>query len=101
MEGKVKKKHLCHGWNFSTFAAHLVESGLFWSTAPGARLLGLMAQRLGFPLPAVFIASLQRSLSVPKPTKPNRGQAATIVLLETLRLIQDLSQFSQTSKAWQ
>jgi hypothetical protein len=24
MKGKVKRKHLCRGWNFSTFAAHLV-----------------------------------------------------------------------------
>jgi hypothetical protein len=45
-----------------------------------------MVQRFGVPLPAVFIACLQRSLSVPKPTKPNRGQVATIVLFETLRL---------------
>ena len=30
-----------------------------------------MAQRFGFSLPAVFIASSRRSLSVPKPTKQN------------------------------
>jgi hypothetical protein len=26
---KVKKKHLSRGWNFSTFAAHLIEQDLF------------------------------------------------------------------------
>src|SRR6202043_1401801 len=31
----------------------------------------VIAQRLGFSLPAVFIASWRRSLSVPKPTKQN------------------------------
>jgi hypothetical protein len=29
MKGKVKKKHVSRGWNFSTFAAPLIESGLF------------------------------------------------------------------------
>src|SRR5580704_10932747 len=38
---------------------------------PCARLRGTVAQRFGFSLPAVFIASWQRSLSVPKPAKQN------------------------------
>jgi hypothetical protein len=33
-----------------------------------------LAQRFGFSLRAVFIASSQRSLSVPKPAKQNGGQ---------------------------
>src|ERR1700691_5500005 len=35
------------------------------------RLQGHATPRLGFSLPAVFIASWRRSLSVPKPTKQN------------------------------
>src|SRR5260370_13741691 len=42
-----------------------------------------MSQRLGFCLSAVFIASSQRSRSVPKPAKQNGGQVATIVLSGT------------------
>src|SRR6267378_8208932 len=42
-----------------------------------------MSQRLGFSLSAVFIASSQRSRSVPKPAKQNGGQVATIVLSGT------------------
>src|SRR5271169_1889893 len=42
-----------------------------------------MAQRFGFSLPAVFIASWRRSLSVPKPAKQNGPQLATIVLSGT------------------
>jgi hypothetical protein len=42
-----------------------------------------VAQRFGFSLPAVFIACLQRSLSVPKPAKQNLGQVATMVLSGT------------------
>src|SRR5258706_6187404 len=42
-----------------------------------------MSQRLGFSLSAVFIASSQRSWSVPKPAKQNGGQVATIVLSGT------------------
>jgi hypothetical protein len=42
------------------------------ASAPAARLAAIViAQRLGFSLPAVFIASWRRSLSVPKPTKQN------------------------------
>ena len=51
--------------------------------APCARLLASLAQRLGFSLPAVFIASSQRSLSVPKPAKQNVVHLATMVLLGT------------------
>ncbi len=29
IKGEVKKKHLSDGWNFSCFAAHLIERGLF------------------------------------------------------------------------
>jgi hypothetical protein len=29
IKGKVKKKHFSRGWNFSTFAAHLIEQDLF------------------------------------------------------------------------
>src|SRR6202035_1397087 len=29
INGKVKKKHFSRGWNFSTFAAHLIEQDLF------------------------------------------------------------------------
>ena len=43
----------------------------------------MLAQRFGFFLPAVFIASSQRSRSVPKPAKQNGGQVATIVLSGT------------------
>src|SRR5216684_4730079 len=43
----------------------------------------VVAQRFGFSLPAVFIACLQRSLSVPKPANQNGGQMATIVLSGT------------------
>jgi hypothetical protein len=43
----------------------------------------MLSQRFGFPLLAVFIASSQRSRSVPKPTKQNLGQVATIVLSGT------------------
>src|SRR5580658_1001040 len=68
---EVKKKHFCAGWNFSCFAAHLIERDLFRPTAPCARLRGTVPRRFGFSLPAVFIASWQRSLSVPKPTKQN------------------------------
>jgi hypothetical protein len=39
-----------------------------------ARLPGRFARQFGVPVPPVFIASLRRSRSVPKPTKPNRGQ---------------------------
>ena len=46
-------------------------------------MLANVAQRSGFSLPTVFIASSQRSLSVPKPTKQNGGQVATIVLSGT------------------
>src|SRR5215471_2982625 len=42
-----------------------------------------VAQPFGFSLPAVFIACLRRSLSVPKPAKQNGGQVATIVRSET------------------
>src|SRR5258708_10598955 len=42
-----------------------------------------MSQRLVFSLAAVFIASSQRSRSVPKPAKQNGGQVATIVLSGT------------------
>src|ERR1700739_1609897 len=35
---------------------------------------GYNPQRLGFSLPAVFIACSQRSRSIPKPAKPNDGQ---------------------------
>ena len=42
------------------------------ASAPAARLAAIViAQRLGFSLPAVFIAAWRRSLSVPKPTKQN------------------------------
>ena len=46
-------------------------------------MLANVVQRLGFSLPAVFIASSQRSLSVPKPANQNSGQLATIVLSGT------------------
>jgi hypothetical protein len=71
IKGEVKKKHTSFGWNFSCFAAHLIERDRFCSSAPCARLRGALAQRFGFSLPAVFIASWRRSLSVPKPTKQN------------------------------
>jgi len=29
IKGKVKKKNFSGGWNFSTFAAHLIEQDLF------------------------------------------------------------------------
>jgi len=29
IKGKVKKKNFSRGWNFSTFAAHLIEQDLF------------------------------------------------------------------------
>ena len=29
IKGKVKKKNLSRGWNFSTFAAHVIEQDLF------------------------------------------------------------------------
>jgi hypothetical protein len=29
IKGKVKEKNLSRGWNFSTFAAHLIEQDLF------------------------------------------------------------------------
>jgi hypothetical protein len=29
IKGKVKKKNLSRGWNFSTFAAHFIEQDLF------------------------------------------------------------------------
>jgi len=31
---EVKKKHFSRGWNFSCFAAHLMERDLFWPAAP-------------------------------------------------------------------
>ena len=73
LKGEVKKKHTPNGWIFSCFAAHLFEQDLFRPSAPGARLLGIATQRFGFSLPAVFIASSQRTLSVPKPAKQNGG----------------------------
>ena len=42
-----------------------------------------MTQQFGFSLSAVFMACLQRSLSVPKPAKQNGGQVATMVLSGT------------------
>src|SRR5258707_4120629 len=66
---EVKKKHISDGWTFSCFAAHLIEQDLFWPSAPGARSLVNVAQWLGFSFPVVFIASSQRSRSVPKPAK--------------------------------
>src|SRR5258708_34554563 len=66
---EVKKKHISDGWTFSCFAAHLIEQDLFWPSALGARSLGNVAQWLGFSFPVVFIASSQRSRSVPKPAK--------------------------------
>jgi hypothetical protein len=83
IKGKVKKKNFSRGWNFSTFAAQLIEQDLFWSPAPGARLPDLWVRQLGVPLLAVFIACWQRSLSVPKPAKLNVGQVATMVLSGT------------------
>ena len=68
---EVKKKHISVGWNFSYFSAHLIERDVLCSTAPCARLPGRLAQRFGFSLLAVFIASWRRSLSVPKPAKQN------------------------------
>ena len=68
---EVKKKHFSLGWKFSCFSAHTIERELFGPTAPCARLRGTVPQRFGFSLPAVFIASWQRSLSVPKPAKQN------------------------------
>src|ERR1700691_5781414 len=68
---EVKKKHFSFGWNFSCFSAHTIERELFGPTAPYARLRGILPQRFGFSLPAVFIASWQRSLFVPKPAKQN------------------------------
>jgi hypothetical protein len=56
LKGEVKKKHNANGWSFSCFAAHLLKQ-----------------ERFGFSLPAVFIASSQRSLSAPKPAKQNGG----------------------------
>ena len=29
IKGEVKKKHTSFGWNFSCFAAHLIEQDLF------------------------------------------------------------------------
>jgi hypothetical protein len=43
----------------------------------------MLSQRFGFPLRAVFIASSQRSLSVPKPAKQNGGRVETMVLSGT------------------
>ena len=83
---KVKKKNVPCGWNFSSFVAQLIKRDLVRSPAPCARLPGGCARRLGILLAAVFIASSQRSLSVPKPAKPNRGQVATLVLSDTYRL---------------
>src|SRR6267142_2773726 len=71
IKGEVKKKHISFGWNFSCFAAHLMERDRFCSSAPCARLRGHATPWVGFSLPAVFIASWQRSLSVPKPAKQN------------------------------
>src|ERR1700747_388087 len=59
------------------------KQDLFWPSAPCARLLGTVAQGFGFSLPAVFIACLRRSPSVPKPAKQNVGQVATMVLSGT------------------
>src|SRR5258708_789496 len=71
---EVKKKHISFGWNFSCFSAHLIKRDLFCSSAPCSRLRGHATPWIGFSLPAVFIASWRRSLSVPKPTKQNGGQ---------------------------
>jgi len=71
IKGEVKKKHSCIGRIFSCFAAQWIEQDLFCPPAPVARLLAILAQRFGFSLPAVFIASSQRSLLVPKPAKQN------------------------------
>src|ERR1700730_5814043 len=68
---EVKKKHFSFGWKFSCSSAHLIERDVFWPTAPCARLRGTVPRWFGFSLPAVFIASWQRSLSVPKPAKQN------------------------------
>jgi IS1 family transposase len=83
IKGEVKKKHIPFGWNFSCFAAHLIERDLFCSSAACARSRGNATPWFGFSLPAVFIASWRRCLSIPKPTKQNGGQVTTIVLSET------------------
>ena len=71
---EVKKKHLSNRWCFSSFQP--TEMSMVCSDRPRhvARLPGIVAQRLGIPLAAVFIACSRRSRTVPKPTKPNRGQ---------------------------
>jgi hypothetical protein len=79
IKGEVKKKHHSSGWISSCFAAHLFEQDRFGPSAPDARLLDDVVTRLGLSLPA-FHRFLRRSRSVPRPTKPNRGQMATIVL---------------------
>src|ERR1035437_1218171 len=83
IKGEVKKKYISCGWSFSCFAAHLIEQDLFCPSVPWTRVRGALAQRLGFSLPAVFIASSRRSPSVPKPAKQNGCQVPTIVLSET------------------
>src|SRR5712672_2215478 len=81
MKGEFKKKHISFGWNFSCFSDHLIERELFRSTAPCTRLRGHATPWFGFSLPAVFIASWRRSLSVPK------QQSITVVHLATIVLI--------------
>ena len=70
IKGEVKRKDLPGGRKFSCFAAHVNEQDLFGPAAPCARFLDTLAQRFGFSLSVVFIASSRRSPSVPKTTKP-------------------------------
>jgi hypothetical protein len=75
---EVKKKNLPCGWKFSCFATQLFKQDLFRSSAPCARLPGGCARRFGILLPAVFIASRQRSLSLPKPAKLNGAHGSGV-----------------------
>jgi hypothetical protein len=71
IKGKVKKKYFAVAGCFLAFQPARLSrdsSSFRPSSSVGCRVI---AQRLGFSLPAVFIASWRRSLSVPKPTKQN------------------------------
>jgi|SRR5229473_1088485 hypothetical protein len=81
---EVKKKHISFGWNFSCFAAHLIERDLFCSSVPCARLRGNVT-----PVVLVFSTSGFHRLFATKPISSETSKAerrsslATIVLFGT------------------
>jgi hypothetical protein len=82
---EVKKKHFCHGWSFSCFAARLIERDLFWHSVPWFRLLCTVEQRCGFSLSAVFIACFATKPIGSETSKAERGRSVSTMVLSGTR----------------